>query len=207
MSTASDRMLVILSRWRVNLATVLAVVAVAAARPTHADILRWLPLVLTGVAIRVWARGHLDRRARLTRTGPYAWVRHPLYVGSFLIGLGFSGMLGRWFMPPLFAATYLFMYVPKAIREEQYLRGKYGEEYARYAARTGAVIPLLRRPPAAADDVDAVRFEWPRVIGHREWKTWLGVAGAVAALWAIASVSSSATDIAALASRSAGATH
>jgi len=157
MSTASDRMLVILSRWRVNLATVLAVVAVAAARPTHADILRWLPLVLTGVAIRVWARGHLDRRARLTRTGPYAWVRHPLYVGSFLIGLGFSGMLGRWFMPPLFAATYLFMYVPKAIREEQYLRGKYGEEYARYAARTGAVIPLLRRPPAAADDVDAVR--------------------------------------------------
>lgn len=208
MATASDRMLVILSRWRVNLATVLTVVAVAAARPTHAAILRFLPLVLVGVLVRVWARGHLDRRARLTQTGPYAFVRHPLYIGSFLIGLGFSGMLGLWFMPLLFAATYLAMYVPKAIREDQYLRGKYGDEYERYAARTGALFPRLVHRGPAPETVATVRFEWPRVIGHREWKTWLGVVAAVAALWVIASVYPPApTRTAALLTRPADATH
>lgn len=210
MATSSDRMLVWLSRWRVNLGTVLTVAAVAAARPAHSAIVRLLPVVLAGVAIRLWARGHLDRRTRLTQTGPYALVRHPLYVGSFLIGLGFSGVLGLWFMPALFAVTYVAMYVPKAIREDQYLRGKYGDEYARYAARVGAVFPRLGRPGVAiVADGAPIRFEWHRVIGHREWKTWLGVAAALVALWVIASFAAAGTPArsAALAPAPVGVAH
>jgi protein-S-isoprenylcysteine O-methyltransferase Ste14 len=188
-TTRSDRMLIFLSRWRVNLGTVLTIGAMAAAHPGHPEILRAIPVVLLGVAIRIWARGHLDRRTRLTQTGPYRFVRHPLYVGSFLIGLGISAMLGRWFAPPLFAVTYLAMYLPKAIREDRYLLGKYGAEYQAYQSRVGAVFPrLFSRPAESPAAGPPIHFEWQRVIGHREWKTWLGVAAVVLLLWVIASV-------------------
>ncbi len=186
MTTPSDRVLVWLSRWRVNLGTVLTIVAMAAARPGHPEILRAMPLVLLGVAIRIWARGHLDRRERLTQTGPYRLVRHPLYIGSFLIGLGVSAMLGRWFVPLLFTATYVAMYLPKAIREDRYLSARYGDEYRAYAARVGAIVPRLSA--AAGGPAPSIRFEWRRVFGHREWKTWLGVAAVVGVLWVMASV-------------------
>jgi|CXWL01.1.fsa_nt_gi protein-S-isoprenylcysteine O-methyltransferase Ste14 len=185
-ATLSDQMLVWLSRWRVNLGTVLTVVAMAVAHPGHPEILRAMPVVLLGVAIRVWARGHLDRRTRLTQTGPYALVRHPLYVGSFLIGLGISAMLGRWFAPLVFTVTYLVMYLPKAIREDRYLHGRYGVEYERYVAQVGAVFPRLGTAPFVPRV--PFRFEWQRVMGHREWKTWLGVTAVVVALWVMATL-------------------
>jgi len=189
MTTArSDRLLVLLSRWRVNLGTALTLLAMALAHPGHPEILRAMPLVLLGVAIRTWARGHLDRRHRLTQTGPYRLVRHPLYVGSFLIGLGVSAMLGTWLLPVLFTTTYLAMYLPKGIREDRYLLSRYGEEYREYAARVGAVFPRLSTAAVGPGGGPAIRFEWERVIGHREWKTWLGVVAVIGGLWIMASV-------------------
>jgi protein-S-isoprenylcysteine O-methyltransferase Ste14 len=184
----SDRLLVFLSRWRVNLGTVLTIVAMAVAHPGHPAILRAMPLVLLGVGIRTWARGHLDRRNRLTQTGPYRLVRHPLYVGSFLIGLGVSAMLGTWFVPVLFTVTYVAMYLPKGIREDRFLLGKYGQEYQDYAARVGAIFPRLSTVAVGGGPGPSIHFEWQRVIGHREWKTWLGVAAVVGVLWIMASV-------------------
>lgn len=187
-TTFSDHLLVALSRWRVNLGTVFTIVAMAVAHPGHPAILRAMPLVLLGVAIRTWARGHLNRRDRLTQTGPYRLVRHPLYVGSFLIGLGVSAMLGAWFIPILFTMTYVAMYLPKGIREDRFLLGKYGQEYQDYAARVGAIFPRFSPAAVGAGSGPAIHFEWRRVMGHREWKTWLGVAAVVGVLWIMASV-------------------
>ena len=184
----SDRLLVVLSRWRVNLGTVLTIVAMAVAHPGHPEILRAMPLVLLGVGIRTWARGHLNRRDRLTTTGPYRLVRHPLYVGSFLIGLGVSAMLGAWFVPILFTITYVAMYLPKGIREDRFLLSKYGREYQDYAARVGAIFPRLSTAAVETGAGPAIHWEWRRVMGHREWKTWLGVAAVVGGLWIIASI-------------------
>ena len=180
-STArSERALVYLSRWRVNAATVLGGAVIVCARPTQHAILTFLPLVLLGVALRVWARGHLDRHHHVTQTGPYRFVRHPLYIGSFAMGLGFAAMTGFWFVPPLFVLLYVASYVPKGVREEAFLRARYGDEYARYGARVGALWPRLRMAPLPTG---SRRFEWQRVLGHREWKTWLGVLAALAVLW------------------------
>jgi len=181
-STArSERALIYLSRWRVNAATVLGAAVIVCARPTQRAILAFLPLVLLGVALRVWARGHLDRHHYVTQTGPYRFVRHPLYIGSFAMGLGFAAMTGLWFVPPLFVLLYVGSYVPKGLREEAFLRQRYGDEYAGYAARVGALWPHLQSAPLPAG---VRRFEWQRVLGHREWKTWLGVLAALAVLWA-----------------------
>jgi protein-S-isoprenylcysteine O-methyltransferase Ste14 len=172
-----ERLLVLLSRWRIDLATVLAVPVFALAHPNHATIAWASPLLVAGVAIRVWARGHLERRARLTRTGPYAWVRHPLYVGSFLVGIALTLMTREPLLPPVFALLFVVGYWPKAIREEAYQRERWGAEWEEYAAAVGAVVPRLR-PVAAAPPPDAT-FAWRRVLRHREWKTLLGVAAAV----------------------------
>jgi protein-S-isoprenylcysteine O-methyltransferase Ste14 len=176
-----ERALVLLSRWRIDLATVLAVPVLALAHPSRATIVWFSPLLVAGVALRVWARGHLERRARLTRTGPYAWVRHPLYVGSFLVGLALAAMTREPLLPPLFALLFVAGYWPKAVREEAYQRERWGAEWEEYAAAVGAVVPRLG-VCAPVPQGDAT-FAWRRVLRHREWKTVAGVAAALGWLW------------------------
>ncbi len=166
-----------LSRWRVELAW-LALLALPWAHPTRVSIAMGLPAVALGVALRIWARGHLRRAQEVTTGGPYALMRHPLYVGSFLIGVGFATTTGLVVLPLVVACAFVMMYVPKAMREEAYLRRRFGTAYADYARHVGAVLPSLTMsmPPSPS------RFTWRRVMRHREWRTWLGVAAALAAL-------------------------
>jgi protein-S-isoprenylcysteine O-methyltransferase Ste14 len=189
-----NRLLVLLSRWRIEIAFALGIVALAIAQPTFASIEEFLPLTFAGLSLRLWARGHLTRRARLTQTGPYAWVRHPLYVGSFLLGLSFSLMGGAVFLPAIFTIVFAAMYVPKALREEAFLRARYGRQHTDYASRVGALVPRapsLRRRRADTStppDTSAIagRFRWRRVLQHREERTWLGALAALGAMWAAA---------------------
>ncbi len=174
-------LLVALSRWRVNLGFAAGLVAlVACGHPTARAVAGWLPLVLVGLGLRVWARGHLVLRTRLADSGPYAFVRHPLYVGSFFAGLAFTLMMHDAWIAVLYVTGFFVMYVPKALREEAHLRKLYGAEYERYAARVGAVVPRI----AAFRDRDATngRFAWPQVLRHREYETWLGAAAACGVL-------------------------
>jgi protein-S-isoprenylcysteine O-methyltransferase Ste14 len=176
-----DRVLVVLSRWRVEIAW-LTLLALPWAHPTRVSIAIGLPVVALGVALRVWARGHLQRSQEgaqeVTTGGPYAYVRHPLYVGSFLIGVGFATTTALVVLPVAVAVAFVAMYVPKALREEAYLRRLYGTAYAEYAQHVGAVIPSWTVAIAPSPS----RFAWRRVMRHREWRTWLGVAAALAVL-------------------------
>lgn len=169
-----------------NAATVLVIAIVVLIHPTSASVPQYLfaaSLVLLGLALRVWARGHIERDLYLTQAGPYAFVRHPLYIGSFLLGVGAAGMSGSALVVAVFAGVFLVMYVPKALREEEFLRRKYGNEYDRYVAGVGAIFPVLRRrPKLSAFATDAQRFSWQRVLRQGEWKTWIGVAFVLAAM-------------------------
>jgi protein-S-isoprenylcysteine O-methyltransferase Ste14 len=178
-TSGRTRALVWLSRWRIDVAWI-ALAALPFVHPTGRSILTYLPVVGAGLLVRLWARGHLDRgRLLITTTGPYALVRHPLYVGSFLMGLGFALMARSPILVLVFAVVFVVMYVPKALREEAFLAERFGAEHARYVARVGALVPKPRHVSR-----DAIRgFEWRRVVRHREWKTWVGVAVAAALLW------------------------
>ncbi len=178
-----ERILVVLSRWRVDIAW-LGLLVLPWVHPTRGSICLGLPALVAGVALRVWARGHLERAETVTTTGPYAHVRHPLYVGSFLIALGFAVMTGLYALPIVVVGAFVAMYVPKALREEAYLRRRFGAAYADYAARVGAVIPWRDGPRAPAPTQSL--FAWRRVIGHREWHTWVGVAALLAVLCGLA---------------------
>ena len=175
-------MLVALSRWRIELGFLLGVVALVTARPTPVSIAAGMSFVLAGVGLRAWARGHLARRSHLTRSGPYAFIRHPLYVGSFLLGLGFALMTGNALVPSCFAIVFVVMYVPKALREEAFLRERYGEEYDVYMRSVGACVP--KRGTIASAPSSRQPFSWQRLFGHREHLTWLGTAMALTLVWA-----------------------
>ena len=128
------RFLFRVARRRVLAGFVVAVAAFAGARPSWRSIAAGVPIALLGEGLRIWASGHLVKGREVTMSGPYRWMRHPLYAGSAVIGAGFAVAAAS----PLVAGVvlgYLAVMTLAAIRlEEATLRADFGDAYARYAA-------------------------------------------------------------------------
>ena len=128
------RFLFHVARRRVVAGFVVAVVAFAGARPSWRSMAAGVPIALLGEGLRIWAAGHLVKGREVTMSGPYRLMRHPLYAGSALIGVGFAVAAAS----PLVAGVvlgYIAVMTVAAVRlEEATLRADYGEVYARYAA-------------------------------------------------------------------------
>jgi protein-S-isoprenylcysteine O-methyltransferase Ste14 len=104
-------------------------------------------VVCLGLAIRSWAAGYLIKNARLTTTGPYALVRNPLYLGSFLMILGFCALINDRENIWIVLVVFPFLYVPQVAAEERYLKAKFGRKWIRYSNRAGRFFPRrLVRP-------------------------------------------------------------
>lgn len=151
----------LLARRRVPLGFASAVAAVALARPTP-EFLAWgMAVAAAGEAVRVWAAGHLEKGREVTRSGPYRFSRHPLYVGSSLMGAGIA--LASASIPvAVVTAVYLGATLTAAIRtEEAFLRGKFGPEYDDYCHGRAASV--------------ARSFSWNRAWRNREWRAVVGL--------------------------------
>jgi protein-S-isoprenylcysteine O-methyltransferase Ste14 len=136
------------------------------------------PFVVAGEALRLWASGHLEKGRGLATGGPYAHTRNPLYLGSALLGLGVAAAAASPWSAAVIAA-YLLAFYPAVIREEEaFLRGKFAERHASWAASVPAFLPRPR--PAGPRDT---KFDWARVRANREWRT-VAALPALAALFA-----------------------
>lgn len=154
-----------MSRWRVRVGYVLGLLVVFLAAPTRFSVLMGLPLAFLGEILRVWASGHIEKFEGLATGGPYAHTRNPLYLGSFLLGLGLAIALGGWVALALIA--YFVLFYPSVMREEAgYLRQRFPEEYAAWAAAVPSLLPRLT--PAGPR---ATHFQWRRVQRNLEWRT------------------------------------
>jgi protein-S-isoprenylcysteine O-methyltransferase Ste14 len=111
------------------------------ARPDTASYLIGALLMVFGESVRFVSAGTLIKFEGVTRSGIYTFTRNPLYIGSFLIGLGACAM-GR---DPLFAALFLVLfpivYARVIRREEAWLIGRYGDEYLAYMSEVPRIIP------------------------------------------------------------------
>lgn len=174
-------------RWaahnRVRVTMVLGLAYVAYSVPTASGLLAGVALIAVGQAIRFWAAGHLDKNIRLARGGPYRFVRHPLYLGSFLIGLGLAVAVEH---PVVWAAVYVLLFlgffVPAIHVEELRLQSIFGAEYQDLMVDVPGLAPRLwRRPSSPAAAGDQPRFSWSRVLGNYELRS----AAAMAALIAV----------------------
>lgn len=147
------------------------------ARPTLPLLLTGLALAVGGAALRAWAAGVIRKGQVLAVSGPYAYTRNPLYLGSFLIGLGLAVASGRAALVAVFLPLFAIVYGRTMREERRTLEEKFGDEYRAYAGSVPAFLPRLRpHRPAAAETGGAVpRFELERYLGHREHHTALGI--------------------------------
>jgi len=152
-----------LARWRVPLGFVSAVVVLWFARPTWRSLVTGGGIALVGQAVRVWAAGHLEKSREVTSSGPYRFTRHPLYVGSAVMGAGLAVAAAQVGLAALIAA-YLVTTFAIAIRaEEAFLASRFGGDYEAY--RAGRLT-------------NGRRFSWARALRtNREYRA---VAGLVA---------------------------
>jgi protein-S-isoprenylcysteine O-methyltransferase Ste14 len=164
-------------RIRVPLGFVVAGVFVVFARPTGQTLAWSLPLVLGGLWLRGYAAGYVKKNAELTRTGPYAYTRNPLYLGSMGIAFGFAVAAGRWPLGVLLVALLLAVYLPTILSEEAYLRASFAG-FDEYAERVPRLLPRLTPARFADTPGSAGRFARERYLHHREYNAVMG-AGAI----------------------------
>src|SRR5260370_170409 len=117
------------ARLRVTAGFVLAATFAWLSRPDLRSLVIGLPISLIGLLLRAWAAGHLAKNVRLAESGPYAWVRNPLYLGTLVVAGGLVVASRRWLLAAIFAAAFLLIYLPVIELEEQHLR-KLFPEYA-----------------------------------------------------------------------------
>lgn len=112
-------------------------------RPTVTSMLIGLPVAVFGLVLRAWAAGHLAKDQQLATSGPYAYVRNPLYVGTLTVAGGLVIASRNIWLALLFAAAFLLVYLPAVELEEQHLREIF-PDYGEYAVQVWRFFPVSR---------------------------------------------------------------
>jgi protein-S-isoprenylcysteine O-methyltransferase Ste14 len=163
-------------RIRVPLGFALAAVYLWRARPSWESLLGSSVLILGGLALRAVASGHLRKNTEVTTSGPYAYVRNPLYLGSLILAAGFAIAARDLWLSAGLLVFFLAIYLPVILSEESWLGANF-PEFADYARRVPRLWPRLRRdgPPQG-------RFARELYLQHREYNALLGAVAMLAAL-------------------------
>jgi protein-S-isoprenylcysteine O-methyltransferase Ste14 len=163
-------------RIRVPLGFVLAAAYIYLAKPSWLSIAVGVVIAFIGVSIRAAASGHVKKNTELTKTGPYAYVRNPLYVGSIVIAAGFAiAAMSTWIFVIL-ALMFVLIYVPVIRSEEAFLRGTFAD-FDDYCRRVPRLVPRLTRAYEGTGS-----FSRELYLKHREYNALVGTAAMLAAL-------------------------
>jgi protein-S-isoprenylcysteine O-methyltransferase Ste14 len=141
------------------------------ARPGLRSMLGSLALVAAGLWLRGYAAGYVKKNAELTTTGPYAYTRNPLYLGSMLIAAGFAIASARWEILVALAVLFAAIYIPTIQSEEIWLREHFAD-FDAYARRVPRLLPRLSREPTSGTDGGI--FSWDLYRKHREYNALIG---------------------------------
>jgi protein-S-isoprenylcysteine O-methyltransferase Ste14 len=158
---------------------VFAAVFLWLSRPTWVSLAWSLWVVVPGVWLRAYASGYVKKNAELAVTGPYAYTRNPLYLGSMLIAFGFAGASRSIWILLALVVLFLLIYAPTIRSEEEFLRSHFGafDDYARQVPRL-----LPRITPAKIATGDRGGFSRELYLKHREYNALMGAVAIYAAL-------------------------
>src|ERR1700689_1299990 len=157
----------LVARLRVTCGFILVAAFAWFSRPDARSLAWGLPVSALGLALRAWATGHVEKDSRLAQSGPYAYVRHPLYLGTLLAAAGFAIASRQWPLALLFGVVFVLIYLPAIELEEQHLR-KLFPDFAAYAQRVPALWPTL--PPVQRPQ----RFRRELYARNREYQAGIG---------------------------------
>jgi len=144
------------------------------ARPTPRALLIGAVISILGLGIRAWAAGHIRKNAELAISGPYAFTRNPLYLGSFILGLGFTMASGRWELAVLFAALFLGIYFPVMRVEASTMADLFGDRFQKYKQAVPLFFPRLT--PFRQADSKSIPFDGSLYMRYREYRAAIGLA-------------------------------
>lgn len=170
LSQASNKVKKFLQRRRVTFGFILAIIFLVFARPEPNMLIIGGIVALAGLLIRGWASGHLQKNRVLANSGPYAFTRNPLYLGSFILGLGFTIASGVWWLGIAFAILFLGIYLPVMRVEADELTAIFGEVYKEYAANVPLFLPLPTGYKSGAE-----KFDMSLYLRYREYRAALGL--------------------------------
>lgn len=163
-------------RARVPLGFAFAIFYLLLARPTWQSLLAGAAICIPGLALRALASGHVQKNTCLTTTGPYAYTRNPLYLGSLVLAGGFAVAARSVWIALALVALFLAVYLPVVRAEEDYLRQRF-PEFTEYERRVPRFVP--RRMGLGAG---AGKFSRQLYWKHREYNALLGAGAMMAAL-------------------------
>jgi protein-S-isoprenylcysteine O-methyltransferase Ste14 len=150
-----------IARFRVTIGFIAAIAVLWLARPTRGSLAAGALVAAIGEAIRIWAAGHLEKGREVTMSGPYAFTRHPLYLGSTIIGIGLA-IASASAIVAVLVVGYLAITLTAAIAtEEAHLTEKFGSAYPDY--REGRAAAARRR------------FSFARAMRNREYRAVAGL--------------------------------
>jgi protein-S-isoprenylcysteine O-methyltransferase Ste14 len=158
-------------RIRVPLGFVFAVLYFWLARPTWRFLAIGSVLILPGLLIRALASGHVRKNEALATSGPYAYTRNPLYLGSLLMGMGFAVAARSWWVGIVLVVMFFAIYLPVIRDEEAFLRQKF-PEFEEYLRRVPRMIPRI----VAQGGGTSGGFSFDLYLKHREYNALLGCA-------------------------------
>src|SRR5271166_1900153 len=141
-------------RIRVPLGFVFAVLYFWLARPSWRSLALGAIGVVPGLLIRALASGHVRKNEALATSGPYAYTRNPLYLGSLLIGLGFAVAARSWWVGVALVVMFFAIYLPVIRDEEAFLRRTF-PEFEEYARRVPRMLPRLAPPSSNENEAPA----------------------------------------------------
>lgn len=168
----------VVRRVRVPLGFLLAAAFLYLARPTWISLAIGALVAAPGLAIRALAAGHVKKNEELTQTGPYAYTRNPLYLGSILMALGFAIAGQNLWIGAALVAFFLAIYLPVIRSEEIWLRGAF-PEFEDYAKRVPRLLPRLTPGAGAAaaptqSPAPTKAFSAAQYKKHREYNALIG---------------------------------
>lgn len=170
-------------RWRVRLGYPLAAAVLWFARPAPRSILLGTLVGALGLLIRACAAGYLYKQEVLTVTGPYAYTRNPLYLGSAVLALGAAIGTRSWISAAILLLYFAIFYSMVMRREEKELRMHHGATFEEYARAVPLFLPRLR--PARLSGGAAGSFSFAQYKKNHEWQAALGFLLLIAALFLI----------------------
>lgn len=167
-------------RWRVRVGYPVGIAAFMFAQPQINWLFCGVGIALVGLLLRGYAAGHLRKHQQLATSGPFAFTRNPLYLGSTLLAAGFSVASRSWISAALLA-IYLAAFYPVVIRREQTeLETLYGAAFLEYASRVPAFWPRLSPATSGGE-----HFSWALYRKNREYEAAIGLVVAMAILWSL----------------------
>ena len=160
------------ARWRVRIGYILAVFVIVFAQPTPRYVAFGAAVGLIGLWLRAYAAGYLHKQRVLTVTGPYAYSRNPLYLGSAFLALGAGIATHSWISAGILLVYFATVYSVVMRREEGELLMQHGEAFEKYAA----VVPLFfpRLTAAKLPGASAGEFSFAQYKKNHEYQAALG---------------------------------